>query len=69
MFVPIGAEEARSLLPARKGKHDNPSSRRAIEAKPVELPPATAEPAPAAPESPQTSDRVEPARAAEPERR
>jgi hypothetical protein len=69
MFVPIGAEEARSLLPAKKGKRDQPSSGRAIEVKPVELSPGAAEPAAAAPESPQTSDQVEPARAAEPERR
>lgn len=69
MFVPIDDEEARRLLPPKKGKRDHPSSRRAIEAKPVELPPAAAEPAAVAPASPQTSDHVEPARAAEPESR
>lgn len=69
MFVPIDAEEARRLLPSKKGKGDPPSSRRAIESKPVELPPAAAEPAAAAPASPVPSDPADAARAAEPESR
>jgi hypothetical protein len=64
MFVPIGEEEARSLLPTRKVERDRVSSEHAIEVKPVEPPPAAAATA-----SPRTGDRVEPARAAEPESR
>jgi hypothetical protein len=64
MFVPIGEEEARSLLLTRKGERDHPSSERTIETKPVELPPAAAATA-----SPRTRDPVEPARAEKPESR
>jgi len=69
MFVPIGEEEARSLLPTRKGERDHLPSERAIEAKPVELPPAAADPAPAGSSSPRASDPAGAASAPDPEAR
>ena len=62
-FVPISDDEARRLLPLRKGKRDGPSDGRAIESKPVELPAPAAEPGAAPAPSPR-SDPAEPARAA-----